>query len=95
MINPRLLARINTILVDRKTYYDIYIISESESNEETKNYYNKTYLGVIVISSQCTSTEDENCVPEKMVDLTNSEKSRNLDNTESNPETINDLKDIL
>ena len=47
------------------------------------------------ISSECYSKEDENCVPEKIVDLTNSEKSRNLDNTESNPETINDLKDIL
>ena len=77
------------ILVDRKTYYDIYIISESESNEETKNYYNKTYLGVIVISSQCTSTEDENCEPKNLVNLVDPDysKLRNL-------EEIDDLKDI-
>ena len=83
-----------TISLFRNTNYDIYIISEEDSDEENKNYYDKMYTAALSISSECYSKEDENCVPEKMVDLTNSEKSRNLDNTESNPETINDLKDI-
>ena len=65
--------KINGILskffVDRKTNYDIYIISEIESDEETKNYYNKTYICSISISSECVSTEDEFCIPSKLVDL--------------------------
>ena len=84
-----------TISLFRNTNYDIYFISEEDSDEENKNHYDKIYTAALSISSECYSKEDENCVPEKMVDLTNSEKSRNLDNTESNPETINDLKDIL
>ena len=82
-------AELTKILVDRKTYYDIYIISESESNKETKNYYNKTYLGVIVISSQCISTEDENCEPKNLVNFVDPDysKLRNL-------QEIDDLKDI-
>ena len=78
-----------TISLYSNKYYDIYIISEEDSDD-----YDKMYTAALSISSECYSKEDENCVPEKMVDLTNSEKSRNLDNTESNPETINDLKDI-
>ena len=65
--------KINGILskffVDRKTNYDIYIISEIESDEETKNYYNKTYFCSISISSECVSSEDEFCIPTKLVDL--------------------------
>ena len=67
-----------TISLYSNKYYDIYIISEEDSDD-----YDKMYTAALSISSECYSKEDENCVPEKMVDLTNSEKSRNLDNTES------------
>jgi hypothetical protein len=84
-----------TIFLYRNTIYcQFIIISEEDSDEENKNYYDKTITPALSISSECYSKKDENCVPEKIVDFTNSEKSRNLDNIESNPETINDLKDI-
>ena len=83
-----------TIIFNRITNECIHIISEEDSDEENNNYYDKTITPALSISSECYSKKDENCVPEKIVDFTNSEKSRNLDNTESNPETINDLKDI-
>ena len=57
-----------TISLFRNTNYDIYIISEEDSDEENKNYYDKMYTAALSISSECYSKEDENCVPEKMVD---------------------------
>lgn len=82
-------GQITQILVDRKTIYDIYIISSSKSNEETKNFYNETYLCAISISSECISSEDEYCVPQKLVDFNDQDYShvRNLDE-------IEDLEDI-
>ena len=62
-------------IVDRKTNYDIYIISEIESNEETKNFYNKTYFCSISIASECLSTKDEYCLPKKLVDLNDQDYS--------------------
>ena len=56
-------------VVGRKTNYDIYIISETEADEETKKFYNKTFLCSIAISSECVSTNDEYCSPKKLVDL--------------------------
>ena len=82
--NITLNGQITQILVDRKTNYDIYIISSTESDEETKKYYNKTYLCAITISSECISTEDEYCIPEKLVDFADQDYShvRNLDEVE-------------
>ena len=82
------------VFLYRDKYMCGLIIYEEDSDEENKNYYDKMYTCALSISSECYSKKDENCVPEKIVDFTNSEKSRNLDNIESNPETINDLKDI-
>ena len=67
-------------LVDRKTNYDIYIISEIEADEETKLFYNKTYFCSISIASECVSTNDEYCLPKKLVDLIDQDYShiRNL-----------------
>ena len=74
-------------IVDRKTNYDIYIISETESDEKTKLFYNKTYLCSIAIASECISTKDEYCIPKKLVDLNDQDYShvktlRNLDEEE-------------
>ena len=56
-------------LVDRKTNYDIYVISETEPDEEAKYSYNKIYTCSISIASECLSTKDEYCLPKKLVDL--------------------------
>ena len=62
-------------LVDRKTNYDIFIISETESDENTKYFYNKTYTCAISIASECISTKDEFCLPRKLVDLNDQDYS--------------------
>ena len=80
---------INRIFLDTQTIYDIFIISEEDSKDEEKDYYNKIYTGAISIVSECFSRENETCVPQKLVDLINS----NINNN-SNVEEINDLKDI-
>ena len=69
--------------VDRKTNYDIFVISETESDEETKLFYNKTYFCSISISSECISTQDEFCIPQKRVDLIDQDYSH-----------VSDLEDI-
>ena len=73
-------------IVDRKTNYDIYIISETSSNEKTKNFYNKTYTCSISISSECISSKDEYCIPQKLVDLIDQDYSneRILEEEEEN-----------
>ena len=56
--------------VNRRTLYDIYIISETPSSEETKYFYNTTYTAAILISSQCANTNNGDCEPQKKMDLT-------------------------
>ena len=72
-------------LVDRKTNYDIYVISETEPDEETKYSYNKIYTCSISIASECISIKDEYCLPRKLVDLNDQDYSnvRRLDELES------------
>ena len=77
----------------RITNYLIYILSEQNSDEENKYYYDKLFTGAISIESECFSSTNENCEPRQRVDLTNSfnkniVKKRNL---EINNNT--DLKD--
>ena len=62
-------------LVDRKTNYDIYVISETEPDEEIKYSYNKIYTCSISIASECISTKDEYCLPRKLVDLNDQDYS--------------------
>ena len=62
-------------LVDRKTNYDIYVISETEPDEEAKYSYNKIYTCSISIASECISTKDEYCLPKKLVDLNDQDYS--------------------
>ena len=77
-------GKLTEILVDRKTIYDIYIISSNISDEKTKNFYNETYLCAISISSECISKDDEYCVPQILVDFVDQDYShiRNLDEIE-------------
>ena len=62
-------------LVDRKTNYDIYVISETEPDEEAKYSYNKIYTCSISIASECINTKDEYCLPKKLVDLNDQDYS--------------------
>ena len=62
-------------LVDKKTNYDIYVISETEADEENKYFYNKIYTCFISIASECISTKDEYCLPRKLVDLNDQDYS--------------------
>ena len=62
-------------MVDRKTNYHIYILGETPANDEESVFYNKTYLCSISISSECVSTQDEYCLPKKLVDLNNQDYS--------------------
>ena len=74
---------------ERRTNYDIFIISESEPENGYTNYYNKMYTAAISIVNECISSENENCIPETLIDLTGPEihNTRNL-------EEVDDLKDI-
>ena len=74
---------------DRKTNYDIFIMSESEPKSDFVNYYNKLYTAAISIVSECFGADNEDCIPETLVDLTGS----NIHNTR-NLEEINDLNGI-
>ena len=74
---------------DRKTNYDIYIISEEEPDEENKNFYNKKFTASISISSQCISSKDENCEPQRMIDFSKVTK-KNIRSLEE----MKDFKDI-
>ena len=67
-------------IVDRKTNYDIYILEKNEAPNEAKYFYNYTYLCAIAISSECVSSKDEYCIPQKLVDLNEQDNSntRNL-----------------
>ena len=76
------------IVVNRKTNYDIYIISEEDSDAENKNFFNKSYTASISISSQCISMQNEDCQPKTMVNFSKIVNNlRHLDE-------IEDLKDI-
>ena len=76
-------------IVDRKTNYIIYFIKEILANDEEIEFYNKTYIIAVSISSECVSNQDEYCLPKKLVDLNNQDYShvRNL-------EEIDDLENI-
>ena len=74
----------------RETYYDIYILSETNSTDEYRDFYDTIYTCAISIVSECFTSNNENCEPEKLVDLTNSDIS---ESHEINDEPY-DLKDI-
>ena len=79
----------NTQFVDRKTNYDIFIINETNSTKETKNFYDKIYTAAILISSQCIDTKNDKCEPQNILNLEEVSK-KNLRNLMEIP----DLKDI-
>lgn len=76
----------------RITNYDIYIISEEDSDENNKLFYDKMYTCAISIYSECYGSTKDDCTPKKVVDLSSIAR-RNLDNTRKLQE-VNDLKDI-
>ena len=76
----------------RITNYDIYIISEEDSDENNKLFYDKMYTCAISIHSECYGSTKDDCTPKKVIDLSSIAR-RNLDNTRKLQE-VNDLKDI-
>ena len=80
-------GNVSRVSVDRKTYYDIYIISELES--AYKKFYDKIYEASIVISSQCVSINNGECEPSKLMDLA---AINDIDSVD--PNKMGDLKDI-
>ena len=67
-----------TTFFSRNTIYDIYIISEQNSDEENKYYYDKLYTCALSIQKECHSSTNENCEPKLKVDLSKV-ASRNLE----------------
>ena len=73
-----------TTFLTRITNYDIYIISEKNSTEENKYFYDKIYECAISINSECYTSTNEECTPNPRVDLLNTvtrntEEKRNLE----------------
>ena len=60
-----------TIFLDRKTTYNIYVISEKESTEDKRHLYSKIYTCAVSIASECVSNKNENCNPRTILSLLN------------------------
>lgn len=70
---------IKTIMnVNRKTIYDLFVFSHEKPDEDKKNLYDKKYSIAMLVNSQCVSTENKDCVPNKMIDFTNTENIQNF-----------------
>ena len=79
----------------RLTNYIIHVMSEKNSDEENKYYYDKIYECSISIQSECLSSTEENCTPVKKLDLSNpTRRNRNLEDNGNNPTNDDKLKDI-
>ena len=79
----------------RLTNYIIHVMSEKNSDEENKYYYDKIYECSISIQSECLSSTEENCTPVKKLDLSNpTRRNRNLEDNGNNPANDDKLKDI-
>ena len=76
-------SEIITNEITRKTNYDIYFESEEDATEENKKYYSKMYKGFVSILSECTVVDDNDCEPQKLVDLTSEQKNLRLLNSEN------------
>ena len=81
------------IFLDRKTIYDIYVISESEPIGNLKYCYSKMYTCAISIVAECLSSFNDSCIPQTFLDLTgesipNEYEIRNLQQEE-------DISDIV
>ena len=56
----------SSMKVQRKTNYEMFIISAENSTEENKNFFDKKFIVAIIINNQCISTNNEKCVPTKI-----------------------------
>ena len=79
-----------TTKVLRKTNYDIYTISEEDSDEDNKLFYSKMYTNAISIVSECISTDGNDCEPRRLVDLTSAKRTT----TRRVLNSMEDFKDI-
>ena len=64
----------------RITNYIISILSEKDSDEENKYYYDKIYECSISIESECFSSTEEDCTPKDKLNLSKpTRRARNLE----------------
>jgi len=84
--------KIITTEIIRKTNYDIYFISESDPDEKNKLYYSKMYTAVVSIRSECASSNNKDCQPYSLIDLT--QKPNYNNNNVRNLEKSEDFKDV-
>lgn len=73
----------------RMTDYNVIFFQERMSEDYQKNFFNKTFIGAIAVSSECFSYDKEECEPAQYIDL-NDQDTSNLKNLEE----ITDLKDL-
>ena len=57
------------LFLERKTYYDIFIISEKEAESQYNHLYTTMYTAVIAIGKECISSINRNCEPNDYVDI--------------------------
>ena len=77
------------------TNYWIYILSEKESDEENKNYYDKIYECAISIQSECFTSTNEDCTPIERLDLSKpTRRTRNIEEESDNISKDDKLKEI-
>ena len=72
----------------RITNYIISILSEKDSDEENKYYYDKIYECSISIESECFSSTEEDCTPKDKLNL--SKPTRRARNLEVNEDKLKD-----
>lgn len=83
-----------TLYSTRITNYIINIISEKDSDDANKNYYDKIYECSISIESECFSSSEDDCTPKEKLNLSKSRRRvRNIEEKE-NAEKDDKLKDI-
>ena len=78
-----------TRIKERKTNYDIFILSESKPQKDFESFYNTIYTCAISTVNECYSSNHEECALETLMDLTGSE----IHNTRG-LEEVEDLKDM-
>ena len=76
-----------TVFLDRKSIYNIYVISEKEPSEDKKHLYSKMYTCAVSIAAECMNNTNENCEPRKILGLVDESipegsKFRNLQENE-------------
>jgi len=80
--------------VTRTTNYHIYTLKEEKADDNTKKYYNSTFLAAVAISSECYDSDGEGCIPHTLVDLSPETQSQRKRRNIRRLTDISELKNI-